>query len=238
MASAAARQHSGALNLVFVRKLRAFDILMPLLVTALHPLWGRPLHSEHFLLRPDELLGIAMTFEAPLHIQRRDLIGKRHQVNSPVTGRATDALVHVNAVIEIHEIRKIVHASPLDRFAGPPAFADRLEIRAVRPDLRMAIHTGLSRGNAGVSQFLDGGVAIAAVDAVISDVMFVTELDRLFAREIGLSVVRGSVEFEQEPDDYCDEENRAEDANFRDEVGTSMKDLTHRFAKSRLELEN
>jgi len=102
----------------------------------------------------------------------------------------------------------------------------------------MAIHTSLSRGNAGVSQFLDGGVAIAAVDAVISDVMFVTELDRLFAREIGLSVVRGSVEFEQEPDDYCDEENRAEDANFRDEVGTSMKDLTHRFAKSRLELEN
>jgi hypothetical protein len=154
-----------------------------------------------------------------------------------VTGRAADAFVHVNAVIEIDKVGKIVHSCPPDRLARPPAFADRLEIRAVRPDLRMAIHTGLSRRNAGVSQLLDGRVTISAIDAVISDVMFVAELNGLFAREISLSVVRGPVEFKQEPDDYCDEENRAEDANFRDKVGTSMKDLAHRFAKSRLELE-
>jgi hypothetical protein len=101
----------------------------------------------------------------------------------------------------------------------------------------MAIHTGLSRRNACIGKLLDCGVAVTAIDAVISDVMFVTELNGLFAREIRLSVIGGSVEFEQEPDDYRDEENRAEDANFRDEVGASMKDLTHRFAKSRLELE-
>src|SRR6185369_12200433 len=143
----------------------------------------------------------------------------------------------MNAVIEINEVGKIVHSSPLDRLARPPAFADRLEIRAVRPDLRMAIHTGLSRRNACVGKLLDGGVAVTAIDAVISDVMFMTELNGLFAGEISLSVVGGPVEFEQKPDDYCDEENRAEDANFRNKVGTSMKDLSHRFAKSRLELE-
>jgi len=80
-------------------------------------------------------------------------------------------------------------------------------------------------------------VAVPAVDAVIPDVMFVAELNGLFSRKICLCVVGGSVEFEQKPDDYCDEENRAEDANFRNKVGTSMKDLSHRFAKSRLELE-
>lgn len=101
----------------------------------------------------------------------------------------------------------------------------------------MAVHAGLGRRDAGISQLLDGRMTVTAVDAVISDVMFVTELNRLFARKISLSVVRGPVEFEQKPDDYCDEENRAEDANFRDKVCTSMKDLTHRFAKSRLELE-
>lgn len=143
----------------------------------------------------------------------------------------------MNAVIEIDEVRKIVHSSPLDRLASSPALADRLEIRAVRPDLRMTIHTGLSRGDACIGELLDGCVAVTAVNAVISYVMFVTELNGLFAGKISLSVVRGSIEFEQEPDDYCDEENRAEDANFRDKVGTSMKDLTHRFAKSRLELE-
>lgn len=131
-----------------------------------------------------------------------------------MTGRAADAFVHVNAVIEIDEVGKIVNSSPLDRLAGPPAFADRLEIRAVSPDLRMAVHTGLGRRDPGIAELLDGSVAVAAVDAVISDVMFVAELNRLFAREISLRVVRGPVEFEQEPDDYCDEENRTEDANF------------------------
>lgn len=126
MAGAAARQHSRALNLVFVCQLRTFDILMPLLIAALTPLCGRPLHCEHFLLRPDELLGIAMTLETPLHIQGCDLVSQRHEVDSPVTGRAADALVHMNAVIEINEVRKIVHFRPLDRLARPPALADRL----------------------------------------------------------------------------------------------------------------
>lgn len=143
----------------------------------------------------------------------------------------------MNAVIEIDEVRKIVHACPSDRLARPPALADRLEIGAVRPDLRMAIHTGLGRRDACIGELLDSRMTVTAVDAVISDVMFVTELNGLFPGEICLCVVRGPVEFEQKPDDYCDEENRAEDANFRNEVGTSMKDLTHRFAKSRLELE-
>lgn len=149
-----------------------------------------------------------------------------------MTGRAADALVHVNAVIEINEVRQIVHSCPLDRLAGAPALANRLEVRAVRPYLRMAIHACLRRRNTCISQLLDSGVTIAAVDAVISDVMFVAELNGLFAREISLSIVRGSVEFEQQPDNDGDEKDRAEDADFRYEVSASMKDLAHRLLSS------
>jgi hypothetical protein len=211
---------------------------MPLLIRALTPLRWRPLHREHFFLRPDELLWVPMTFETPLHIQRSDLIGQRHQIDPPVTGRTTDAFVHVNAVIEIDEVWKVVHSRPLDRLAGAPAFANRFEIRTVRPDLGMAIHASLSWRNARISKSLNGGMTIAAIDSVVSDVMFVAELNGLFAREISLGVVRGPVEFEQKPNDYRDEEDRAEDADFRYEVGASMKDLAHRLLSSRRELEN
>ena len=44
----------------------------------------------------------------------------------PVAGRAANAFVDVNAVVEIDEIRQIVHARPFDRFAARPAFADWL----------------------------------------------------------------------------------------------------------------
>ena len=205
---------------------------MPLLIGALTPLRGWPLHREHFLLRPDELLWVAMTLETPLHIQRRDLISQRHQIDSPVTSRATDAFVYVNAVIEINEVGKVVNPSPPYWLAGAPALANGFEIRAVRPDLRMAIHAGLGRRNSRVSQLLDSGVTVAAVDAVISDVMFMTKLNGLFAREKCLGVVRGPVEFKQKPNDYRDEEDRSEDADFRYEVGASMKDLTHRRLSS------
>lgn len=201
---------------------------MPLLIRTRVPLLRRPVHREHFFLWPDELFRIAMTLEAPFHIERRYLISQRHQVNAPVTGRAAHALVHVNAVIEIGEVGQVVHPGPLDRLTGAPAFADRLEVRAVPPDLRVAIHAGLRRRYTGESELLNGCVTVAAIDAIIADVMFVAELYRLLAWEVSLSVVGGPVELEQQPDDYSNEEERAEDSDLRDEVRASIKDLPHR----------
>lgn len=62
--------------------------------------------------------------------------------------------------------------------------------------------------------------------------MLVAELNGLLAREERLSVIRGPVEFEQQLDDYRNEENRAEDADLGNEVGTSMEDLAHRQLSS------
>ena len=49
-----------------------------------------------------------------------------------------------------------------------------------------------------------------------------------------MSVIRGPVEFEQQPDNQSDEENRAEDGDLRNEVRTSIKDLPHRRLSSEL----
>jgi hypothetical protein len=80
-------------------------------------------------------------------------------------------------------------------------------------------------------------MTVPAIDTVVADVVFVAELNRLLAREISLSVVRGPVEFEQQPDNQSNEEERAEDGDLRNEVRTSVKDLPHLSARLRTELE-
>jgi len=64
-----------------------------------------------------------MTVETPFHLQRLLLPHERHAINLAVAGRAADALVHVNAVVEVDEVRQIVDARPLNRFAAAEALA-------------------------------------------------------------------------------------------------------------------
>jgi len=225
MARTAARPHCGALNLILIPQPIPFFGLVVIL--------GRPFHVEHLIPGPDVAFRLAMTLDAPLHIERCDLISERHQINSPVTRRATDALVDVNAVIEINEVGQIVHPRPFDRLTRAPALANGLEIRTVGPNLRVAIHASLCRRNASISELFDGRVTVTAIYSVIAHVMLVTELNGLLAREVSLSVIGGPVEFEKQPDDYCDKENGSEDCDLRDEVRASMKDLAHRLPSSK-----
>jgi hypothetical protein len=76
-------------------------------------------------------------------------------------------------------------------------------------------------------------MTVAAIYSVITYVVLMAKLNGLLAREKSLSVIGGSVELEQQPDDDGDEENRAEDTNFGDEVRASMKDLAHRLLSSK-----
>ena len=96
----------------------------------------------------------------------------------------------------------------------------------------MAVHARLGRRNSGVRQLLDRRMTIPAIDSVITNVVFVAELNRLFSRKKGLSVVRRAIGFEQQPDNYRDEEHCPEDADLRDEICAPMKNLTHRCSST------
>ena len=102
----------------------------------------RPGHIENFVLRTHKFFRVAMTTQTPFHLQRRSLVSNRHLIDATVARRTTDAFVHMNAVIEICVVRKVVNSDPLDWFAGAEALANFIEIRAVRPNLLMAIHAG------------------------------------------------------------------------------------------------
>jgi len=123
--------------------------------------------------------------ETPFHLKRLLLHHQRHAVHLTVACGAADAFVHVDAVVEVDEVRQVVHARPLDRAVGAEAVADRLEERAVRKNLRVAVHTRLGRRDAGERGLLDRRMAVAAVDAVAGDVALVAELNRLLAARRG-----------------------------------------------------
>ena len=81
-----------------------------------------------------------MTLQTPLHLQRGSLVKDRHVVDLSVTGRAADAFLYVNAVIEVRVVGQVVYADPLEWFAGAEARPHGLEIWTIGPDLFVAIH--------------------------------------------------------------------------------------------------
>jgi len=64
-----------------------------------------PTHVGDLIVGPQIFLRIAMAIQTPTHGQLFGLKHERHLIDLPVTRRTADALIHVNAVIEIYEIR-------------------------------------------------------------------------------------------------------------------------------------
>src|SRR6266404_1460557 len=94
-----------------------------------------PVHAEHLGARPNKTLRPAVAVQTPFHQQRLILPGERHSIDASMTGNAADPLFHVDAVIEIDEVRQIVNALPLEGLAGAVALAYRCEHGAADPDL-------------------------------------------------------------------------------------------------------
>ena len=168
-----------------------------------------------------------MAVHAPIHLQRALLPGERHLVDAPVAGGAADPFAHVDAVIEVDEFRQIVDARPLHWLARLEALAHRREHRAVRPDLRVAVHARLGRREPRECRSFDGGVTVTAVEALAADVVLMTERDGLDPGGVRLRDVRGAAHDVEQPPQPRHDEHRAEDAHARDRVRAAVEDLRH-----------
>src|SRR5438046_26627 len=98
----------------------------------------------------------------------------------------------------------------------------------------MAIHARLSGRDAGKRRFLDGGVAVSAVDAFAADMAHVAELERLLD-ELVLPGDPGRSHQGQD-DPACDGQEREQSDETRtgEGVGASRKQLTHSRAEAPL----
>ena len=122
-----------------------------------------------------------MALQAPFHLERILLINGWHIINLAMARGTPDAFGHMNAVIEIGILGQVVHPLPFDRRIIAKACAHRFQIRAVRPDLTVAIHAGLGRRHSGRGGCFNRRMAITAVDAVVAGVMLVAELHGLLS---------------------------------------------------------
>ena len=171
-----------------------------------------------------------MAVQAPLHQQGVGLEYQRHLVDLPMARRAADALIDMNAVIEVDEIGEPVDFHPLDGFVAAIAFADRLEVRRIIEQHRMAIHARFRLRNAGHGGSFDAGVAIAAVNAIVADVMFVAELHRLLTGDVLPRHIGRTRNCEHSHERNSDQKKGRKNTESRDEICTAMKNLGHVFS--------
>src|SRR5688572_23040846 len=91
----------------------------------------------------------------------------------------------------------------------------------------MTVHAYLRRRDTGEARGLDGGVTVAAVDAVAGHVALVAELDRLLARHVDLRHPRRAIDLIGEVEKTGNEEEGAENADPGYRVRAAMKNLRH-----------
>src|SRR5205807_10218919 len=97
--------------------------------------------------------------------------------------------------------------------------------QALRPELAVTVHAGLGRRRASRVRCDGAGVAVAAVGAVVADVVLVRGLHGLLALDVLARVVGGAVYLGQNPERGGDDEEAAEDAHLGDGVGAAVENL-------------
>lgn len=143
-----------------------------------------PCCVENFRARAHEFFRAAMALQAPLHRERAFAPRHCHFADRAVARDAADALLHVDAVIEIREVRQVIHTHPLNGLVVAPTRAHRFEhVRGV-VNLGMTRHARLCGRNAGEVALFDGSVAIAAINAELRDVMAMAKGDGLFEHDV------------------------------------------------------
>ena len=186
-------------------------------------------HREHLAARTDELLRRAVTVEAPLHLQRVLLQHQRHLVDPPVARLASHALLHVDAVVEVDEVRQVVHPNPAQRIdrrgssRGPvresapsPRSASGSSCRSWSAEFRRTPTFPPTYGSTGsrCRRRRRGGVA---------------ELNRLLDELFGARHIGRPAKDDEETDQPAGQEKDADNTDPREGIGAATKYLRHRL---------
>ena len=168
-----------------------------------------------------------VAIETPGHLQRVLSPSERHRPDGAVTRRAANALGHMNAVIEINELGKRVHAYPFDRPILPKALANGLQHRTISPNLRMAGHTRFRRWQSGKRGLLYRGVTVTAIDSQLGGMVPMAEWHWLHFRHVSFRDVRGTINPVGNEAGYHHEQKEAINREPRNQIRAVMKDLGH-----------
>lgn len=210
-----------------IRQLRNLVFLHKLLPQCKLIAFRFPHGVENLRTRAHEFLRPAMALQAPFHRERAFTPRQRHLADRTVARDATDAFFDVNTVIEIGEIRQVIHTHPLNGLVVAPTRAHRFEHYRSVVNLGMARHARLRGGDAGKAALFHGSVAITAINAELCDVMAMAKGDGLFEHDVRARHIRRALQRAKRPKQEPDKKNTAKDADFGKSIRAGMKDLRH-----------
>jgi hypothetical protein len=94
----------------------------------------------------------------------------------------------------------------------------------------MAVHTGLRRRDAGNGGSFYARMTVAAVDAIVADVMLMAELHRLLTSNILPRHIGRARHCQDRHERHSDQKERRKHTESRDEIRAAMKNLGHVFS--------
>lgn len=192
-------------------------------------IFGRlPIHIEDLVPGTNELVGLAMTIQAPFHVESFGFPHERHFIDRPVTNCATDSLGDVDAVIEENKIGNFIRAIPSERNAGCQALTNGSEQWSVCKQLGVTGHASAGIGNAGERGFFNRRVAVATVDSQLVRVMPMAEGNWLVKRCFRARGVGRPKDCIPCPACEGDGESNSQQAGTSNRVTSRMKDVRHR----------
>lgn len=136
---------------------------------------------------------VAMAIETPGHVERLGLVNFVHFIDLAMALDATDAAVHMDGMIEIDVVWQFVNLDPGDRLAGLVAVANQSQLGVVFEHLIVAIHAQRAGRDVGIPGFLDGVVAITAVNAQLVRVNCMGKRHRLHGHVAHIGVFVGEI---------------------------------------------
>jgi hypothetical protein len=165
-------------------------------------------------------LSLAVTFDAPAHAELLNLGDPVHRFHIAMAGFTVHfAGINMLGMIEVSMVREVVHPDPFNRLTGFDRFINFLNLCcpciSALPDYIMAIHAYVNRRDTCMFALHDGGVAIFAVDFIISGMNFMGEKDWLVRRITWLAAHI----FCFHDRDLCDDKNGDQDYDNMYEFG-------------------
>ena len=168
-----------------------------------------------------------MAVQAPGHLQGRRLKHQRHLIHLPVARRTAHALGHVNAVIEINVVGQAVYTDPVNGLIGAITLSDRLQIACAVKQHGMTVHAGFGGRNACRRRELDTRVAVSAINAVVTHMVLMAELNGLITRYILIRQNGRTRRQENTGQRQTRQKRRRKDTEAGDKIRAAVKNLRH-----------
>src|SRR5580765_8946365 len=122
---------------------------------------------------------LAVTRDAPAHLERAVLVDDVHRLHGPVAILALEAGEHVALVVELHVVGQVVHLDPRDPLATLEVARQLDDVGLVRHRDLVAAHARAHRRDVRPRRLPRAVMAVAAGHVELARVELVAERDRL-----------------------------------------------------------